>query len=192
MLGFSVFCSQGEKAKINGQKMPEALCAFFVRCGYQETTLGDYKHKRNLPALGFVHGVQFRDYTGRVRKNGIVLFNRDLGRTIRVWSKYQEASGSVDEKLPDLLHCVGCFPEDEVVFIVDGGAAKKPIVEWLKMEVERKVGVSGRTHVWDLKEFLEYFCDVHHIQCNLPDELDAILRFAGCVRELPGQERLFD
>ena len=190
-VGLRVF-EPREKARANGQKMPEALCAFFQRCGYVEVSASDYKNKRNLPVFGFVHGVKFQDYTGRTRKSGIVLCNREINKTIRVWCRYQEVSGSVDEKLPDLLHCVGCFPEDEVVFIVDGKGAQNRIVDWLKEEVSRRAGPEGNTHVWELREFLEFFCDIHHIRCNLPQELDAILQFAGCTNVLPGQESFFD
>ena len=51
---------------------------------------------------------------------------------IRIECKWQQSSGSVDEKFPYLyLNCIEKMPESTIIIIVDGGGAKEGAVEWL-------------------------------------------------------------
>lgn len=59
----------------------------------------------------------------------IITPNRD----IRVECKWQQVSGSVDEKFPYLYYnAVHHFPEKEVILLIDGNGYKKKALEWLQ------------------------------------------------------------
>ena len=57
----------------------------------------------------------------------------DGERHIRIECKWQQASGSVDEKYPYLyLNCMVKMPEKEIIILLDGGGYKKEAREWLQ------------------------------------------------------------
>jgi len=56
-----------------------------------------------------------------------------VSRRIRIECRWQQSSGSVDEKFPYLLwNAERCMPETEIILLVDGGGAKPAAVKWLK------------------------------------------------------------
>ena len=58
---------------------------------------------------------------------------------IRIECKWQQVSGSVDEKLPYLyLNTIEAMPEKEITIIIDGDGWKKGAIEWLKQAVTKK------------------------------------------------------
>lgn len=81
---------------------------------------------------------------------------------IRIECKWQQSSGSVDEKFPYLyLNCIEAMPEKEIVLIVDGGGAKHGAVEWLKSAIGNKKYTSAENqdktiHVFTLSEFIQW------------------------------------
>jgi hypothetical protein len=81
---------------------------------------------------------------------------------IRIECKWQQSSGSVDEKLPYLyLNCLEAVPEREIVIVVGGGGMKKGAIAWLKNTVlEKKYCGSSPSekniHVFSLDEFVQW------------------------------------
>ena len=81
---------------------------------------------------------------------------------IRIECKWQQSSGSVDEKLPYLyLNCIESMPESHIVVIIDGKGFKKGAVEWLRKAVKQKkyTNSSGREkmiEVFNLTEFITW------------------------------------
>ena len=60
-------------------------------------------------------------------------------RNIRIECKWQQVSGSVDEKFPYMyLNAVHCWPEKEIILLVDGNGYKPKALEWLKQSVINK------------------------------------------------------
>lgn len=56
----------------------------------------------------------------------------------RIECKWQQASGSVDEKFPFLfLNCAEMMTEPHVIILLDGGGAKKGAVDWLTQACEK-------------------------------------------------------
>jgi hypothetical protein len=81
---------------------------------------------------------------------------------IRIECKWQQVSGSVDEKLPYLyLNCIEAMPEKNIIIIIDGDGWKKGAITWLKDAVKRKKYTSAQNvkkiiRVMDLKEFITW------------------------------------
>lgn len=66
-------------------------------------------------------------------------------------SKWQDASGSVDEKLPYLVENIRfCYPCPTVI-VIHGGGFRPGAVRWLKAQVGGKL-----VHVFRLEEFLSW------------------------------------
>jgi hypothetical protein len=54
----------------------------------------------------------------------------------RIECKWQQSSGSVDEKFPYLyLNCIEAMPEKNIIIIAGGGGMKKGAIPWLKRAV---------------------------------------------------------
>jgi hypothetical protein len=80
---------------------------------------------------------------------------------IRVECKWQQSSGSVDEKFPYVyLNCVEKMPEATIFIVVDGGGAKSGASIWLRKACASRLFLDGRDeaakkiHVFTLMEFL--------------------------------------
>ena len=79
---------------------------------------------------------------------------------VRLECKWQQSSGSVDEKFPYLyLNCIERMPEKQIIIIVDGGGAKSGAVTWLKRVSQMKHYLSAAATdkviaVMSLTEFL--------------------------------------
>lgn len=58
--------------------------------------------------------------------------------TARIECKWQQGSGSVDEKLPYLyLNCIETMPETHIIIVIDGAGWKPGAIPWLKDAVAR-------------------------------------------------------
>ncbi|MDR3200542.1 MAG: 4-diphosphocytidyl-2C-methyl-D-erythritol kinase [Spirochaetales bacterium] len=81
---------------------------------------------------------------------------------IRIECKWQQSSGSVDEKFPYLyLNCIDAMPEKHIVIIVDGGGARSGAVEWLKNAAANKKYTNKENQdklveVFSLTEFIQW------------------------------------
>ncbi|MDR3114509.1 MAG: 4-diphosphocytidyl-2C-methyl-D-erythritol kinase [Treponema sp.] len=81
---------------------------------------------------------------------------------IRIECKWQQSSGSVDEKFPYLyLNFIEAMPEKELVIIVDGNGARSGAVAWLKDAAKYKKYTTGTNQdkeirVFSLTEFIQW------------------------------------
>jgi hypothetical protein len=87
---------------------------------------------------------------------------RSPNRAIRIECKWQQSSGSVDEKFPYLyLNFIEAMPEKELVIIVDGNGARSGAVSWLKDAATYKkyttdVNQDKEIQVFSLTEFIQW------------------------------------
>lgn len=59
-------------------------------------------------------------------------------------SKWQQASGSVDEKFPYLVENIKKQYPYKTLIVIDGGGYKRKALEWMKKQVDDKlIGVYG-------------------------------------------------
>lgn len=79
---------------------------------------------------------------------------------VRIECKWQQSSGSVDEKLPYLyLNCVEAIPETDIIIIAGGGGMKPGAIPWLKSAIDQYKYLALGTQmkniqVFSLDEFL--------------------------------------
>ena len=81
---------------------------------------------------------------------------------MRIECKWQQSTGSVDEKFPYLyLNCIEAMPEKHILIIVDGGGAKDGAVRWLKNAACRKLFTDDNSRdkqidVFNLSDFIKW------------------------------------
>lgn len=84
-------------------------------------------------------------------------------RKIRVEAKWQQSTGSVDEKYPYmLLNGIYKYPEREIIFVVDGNGYKPGARKWLEDRVsENWLDYQQQQHksikVMKINEFVAWF-----------------------------------
>ena len=62
---------------------------------------------------------------------------------VRIECKWQQSSGSVDEKLPHLyLSAVDAIPEDNVIILIDGNGFRDGAIAWLRNAVKKRLYIS--------------------------------------------------
>lgn len=87
---------------------------------------------------------------------------------IRIECKWQQTSGSVDEKLPYLyLNAIEKMPEDHIVVVIDGKGWKKGAIEWLKQAASEKkyttiINRDKKIEILTLTEFMTWMNDTFH------------------------------
>ncbi len=82
-------------------------------------------------------------------------------RRIRIEAKFQVRGGSVDEKFPYMmLNAIFQYPEDEIVFVVDGNGFKEGGVEWLKNRIDNDwmhyKGMGKTITMMDFSSFIDW------------------------------------
>ena len=79
----------------------------------------------------------------------------DGGRKVRIECKWQQSSGSVDEKYPYLLkNCTDKMPESEIIIILGGGGYKQAARQWLVKACESITDKSVK--VMSVEEFIAW------------------------------------
>ena len=116
----------------------------------------EQKYGREL----LLRNVPFESIYGHASKTEFLLSSALHDKLIRIECKWQQVSGSVDEKFPYLfLNCLEAMPEQEIIIIVDGGGAKPGAIDWLKNTVtskkyRNKSNLNKSIHVMNLREFI--------------------------------------
>ena len=81
--------------------------------------------------------VPYTSIYGHSGKTEFLALSKRLGMNMRIECKWQQSSGSVDEKLPYLyLNCLEAMPEDQILIVIDGEGFKPGAKNWLRQAVE--------------------------------------------------------
>ena len=72
----------------------------------------------------------------------VVLFD---GHVIRVECKWQNSSGSVDEKFPYVLENAVAVPEAEILIVLGGDGARAAAVDWLVREASVRAKAANKS-----------------------------------------------
>lgn len=91
-------------------------------------------------------------------KTEFLLKSEKYNKEIRIECKWQQVSGSVDEKLPYLyLNAIECMNEKEIIILIDGDGWKKGAIAWLQEAIVQKkyqtAGTLKTITVMNMKEF---------------------------------------
>ena len=80
----------------------------------------------------------------------------------RIECKWQQVSGSVDEKLPYLyLNCIEAMPEDNIIILIDGEGWKHGGIQWIKDAAQKEKYLNSERkpkniQVFSLTEFMTW------------------------------------
>ncbi|WP_347252586.1 PD-(D/E)XK nuclease superfamily protein [Legionella sp.] len=93
------------------------------------TSYGEELLLKNVPYEGLYKHASTTEF---------VLISKAYNLHTRIECKWQQVSGSVDEKLPYLfLNCSEKMLELHVIILLDGGGAKQGAIEWLRESCEK-------------------------------------------------------
>ena len=146
--------SSGARANKTGTKLEQFVFDTLIRCGY---TLFE-NHKAQLFANRHaVGGKQFQDqvnvgltiYKNKRIADFLVMNNELFPDGLVIECKWQQSSGSVDEKYPFLIFNIMKTGVPTIV-LLDGGGYKPSAKEWLENQVNPKRALIG---VWDMAGF---------------------------------------
>lgn len=87
-----------------------------------------------------------------------IMGNAAISAGLIIECKWQQTSGSVDEKLPYLnFNIQNCYPTQALV-LIDGGGMKTQAISWLSTQVKHNQNLFA---VYDLREFIIW--SNHHL-----------------------------
>ena len=143
--------TQGYEATHSGKFLEETLRRELSARGFLFRTNGNDANTLDMfaPRVVVIHAPYRSLYGCQSRSEFLIT---DGSRKIRVECRWQEISGSVDEKFPYLLrNAVECMPELEVLILYGGNGARRDAIEWLKREAARIT--AKRIYVVNINEF---------------------------------------
>lgn len=83
--------------------------------------------------------VPYKTIYGHNGRTEFLILSESKGLKTRVEMKWQQTSGSVDEKLPYLyLNALFTMPESHIIIVIDGEGFKEGAIRWLKDSVAKK------------------------------------------------------
>lgn len=125
---------QGGLANSSGNTLEKMVIATFESKGFQvvmyrQWVINQDKYGQEL----LLRNVPYETIYGHNGNTEFLIKSQRYNLDVRLECKWQQSSGSVDEKFPYLyLNCIEKMPEPTIIIIVDGGGAKPGAVEWLK------------------------------------------------------------
>ncbi len=132
--------TQGAQANKNGRVFENMMVPIFKDAGFAVFNEADLKKQSVRQKLGSLkrYIIKNASYMTIYNESGRTEFVIvDDPRRIRVEAKYQSAPGSVDEKYPYmLLNGIYQYPEQEIIFVVDGGGYKPGARKWLEDHIK--------------------------------------------------------
>ncbi len=143
--------SQGAKANLTGNALERFIENILLDCGYLRV-----KDKKRL--VNAAPGVAQPSYARQVHIGTTIYDTRLICDFLLVhpqrWreglvieAKWQQSSGSVDEKYPYFVHNIFAS-EHATILVIDGGGYKPGAVEWL-----RRMQRGNLLHVFHMADF---------------------------------------
>lgn len=128
----------------------------FIR--YREWAKNPHKYSQEL----LLCNVPFTTIYSHKGNTEFLLKSKKYGVEIRIECKWQQTSGSVDEKLPYLyLNAIEAMPENDIIIIIDGSGWKKGAIAWLEDAINQNKYTAANSQkkkirVFDLSGFLTW------------------------------------
>ena len=145
------------KASITGNILEKQVQSLFLEKGFEIVNYSKWiKDKTKFGQELLLKHVPFSSIYNHRGHTEFLLISKKLDKEIRTECKWQQSSGSVDEKLPYLfLNASTKMTEKEIMIIIDGGGWKEGAIPWLK-EAVNKSEQKKRIKVFSLAEFLTW------------------------------------
>lgn len=129
----------GAIANKNGKILEKFCCNLFEEYDYP---VFQYKDRNKIENENkyVIKNVPYTSIYNHKSKTEYLLVNKNHDLRIRIECKWQQTAGSVDEKIPYLyLNCVQCFPEQNIIILLDGGGYKKGAKIWLENSIKNNL-----------------------------------------------------
>jgi hypothetical protein len=155
--------NQGAQANVSGNLLEHTVRSIFAKKGFKVARHADWE--KNPAEYGeelLLTNARYRTIYSHKGTTEFLLISGLHSMKIRIECKWQQVSGSVDEKLPYLyLNCIEAMPEDWIIIIIDGNGWKQGSIDWIKGAVREKKYTSAanydkRIDVMDLKDFITW------------------------------------
>ena len=153
--------TQGGTANRQGRVLENTIIPTFEARGFEIVKYSNWKKKPDKYGSELL--LKHVPYTTIYGHRGYTEFlaqSKGYNLNHRIECKWQQSSGSVDEKFPYLyLNCIEAMPEPNIIIIAGGGGMKEGAIPWLKKVVlERRylpVGaIEKNIQVFSIEEFL--------------------------------------
>ncbi|MGF1512146.1 MAG: PD-(D/E)XK nuclease superfamily protein [Elainellaceae cyanobacterium] len=155
--------TQGGAANRQGKVLESTVVPTFASRGFTVMRYSAWrKRPRDYSTELLLKNVPYTTIYGQRGYTEFLVKSERFGLNTRIECKWQQSTGSVDEKLPYLyLNCVEAMPELDVIIIAGGGGMKPGAIPWLRSAVEQgKYLTPGaarkRIQVFSLEEFLAW------------------------------------
>lgn len=145
---------QGRRAARNGHTLEKTIIPVLTGKGFDKLPYSTWAKKRHSYGTELLlTNAPYTNIYGRNAQTEFLLKSARLQQDVRIECKWQQVSGSVDEKFPYLLlNCVLRMPEHEILIVVGGKGARPGSTEWLKDKCKH---VTHKTiRVMTLEEFI--------------------------------------
>lgn len=146
---------QGNLANRSGNTLEKAVTGTLESKGFEVLMYRDWKrHPEKYGKELLLKNVPYKSIYNHDGNTEFLLKSEKYKLEIRIECKWQQSSGSVDEKFPYLyLNCIESMPEAEIILIVDGEGFRKGAVEWLKDAARSKRYTTDKSRLKDIKVF---------------------------------------
>jgi len=147
----------GGAANKSGNILEKTVSSVFVNNGFQELKYGEWiKAPRNYSEELILRNAPYQNIYKHNGKSEFLLKSKHYDLEVRIECKWQQSSGSVDEKFPYLyLNCIMQMPENSIIIIADGNGARSGAVAWLKNACDSKfLNTDKDVRVLSLAEFI--------------------------------------
>ena len=144
---------QGQKANTTGNNLERFIADKIQEAGYEKVLEKLFVSKQSMRQP--IYASQFnigKSIYGNDRKCDFILYHPDKHPgCLVIESKWQQVSGSVEEKIPFLVMCIREAKYESYVML-DGGGYSKGAETWLRSQV----GKGNLKGVFNMQEFQKF------------------------------------
>ena len=147
--------TQGGTANRQGRILEQTIIPTFLDRGFEIVKHSDWKKKPDnygtevlLKHVPYTTIYSHRGYTE------FLALSKQYNLNHRIECKWQQSSGSVDEKFPYLyLNCIEAMPEPNIIIVAGGGGMKEGAIRWLKRAVSERRYLPANAESKNIKIF---------------------------------------
>jgi hypothetical protein len=154
---------KGTKSNITGNQLEVAVKTVLTGKGFELINYRDWeKNKEKYGDELLLENVPFTTIYEHKGNTEFLLISRKYNLQIRIECKWQQVSGSVDEKLPYLyLNTIEAMPENSIMILIDGAGWKAGAIKWLKDAIKQKkytteTNMQKKIMIFNLTEFFTW------------------------------------
>jgi hypothetical protein len=153
----------GGTANTQGKILENTVVPAFEDRGFQVVPYSKWiKAPQSFGKELLLKHVPYKTIYGHPGYTEFLVKSQRCGLNTRIECKWQQSTGSVDEKFPYLyLNCIEAMPENDIIIVAGGGGMKKGALTWLKQAVQRNLYLAESTtqkniQVFSIDEFLRW------------------------------------